>query len=399
LNLAKCSSLKTIRVLVVHNTRPGSFGDRIRVEKVQQALSHAGSNVFESRLPVVQRFDLLVPQNLKNLFVGFFSLNKIFRFKSFFSSLHFSDFLIYSTSLEFLRKQVQQIKPDVILAETSKVGLIASVIAKEYSIPCVVDVHGLIFAEAFGSKQKNWRGIIHMEIEAFKNSDYIVVVSKKMRDYIIKKMRISEIKIIVAPNGSDPQEFHATYSKPLRVIYAGGFTYWEKVHDFIEIAKRANPQKFEFYLAGDGPLRNELLGKIKKENIAITYLGSIPKQKIFRVLSKMQIGIAPSTKDLTRQVASPVKIFDYLSIGLPVVTPRIGDWGDLIADEDCGIALETDSIAEYLKALDEIADEIVWTKKSLNALKVIAEKCSWSKALLPLTCLLSSVKTQLGKNQ
>jgi glycosyltransferase involved in cell wall biosynthesis len=229
-----------------------------------------------------------------------------------------------------------------------------------------------------------------MEIEALENSNHIVVVSKKMRDYIIKKMRIAGAKIIVAPNGSNPQEVHAVYSKPLRIIYAGGFAYWEKIHDFVEIAKRANPQKFEFYLAGDGPLRNELLRKIKKENIAITYLGSIPKPRIFSVLSKMQVGIAPSTKDLTRQVASPVKIFDYLAAGLPVVTPKIGDWGDLIADEDCGMALEDDSIEEYLKALDTLADECTWNEKSLNAIKVIDDKYSWNKALQPLKNLLSS---------
>jgi len=379
-----------MRVLIVHTTSLRTFGDRIRVEKIQQSLSSAGFKVSESRLPVVQRFDLLVPQNLENLFVGFFSLNKIFRLKPFFSSFNFPDLLIYSTSLEFLRKQVQKIKPDVILAETSKVGLIASIVAKEFRIPCVVDVHGLTFAEAVGSKQKNWRGIIHMEIEALENSNHIVVVSKKMRDYIIKKMRIAGAKIIVAPNGSNPQEVHAVYSKPLRIIYAGGFAYWEKIHDFVEIAKRANPQKFEFYLAGDGPLRNELLRKIKKENIAITYLGSIPKPRIFSVLSKMQVGIAPSTKDLTRQVASPVKIFDYLAAGLPVVTPKIGDWGDLIADEDCGMALEDDSIEEYLKALDTLADECTWNEKSLNAIKVIDDKYSWNKALQPLKNLLSS---------
>jgi glycosyltransferase involved in cell wall biosynthesis len=227
-----------------------------------------------------------------------------------------------------------------------------------------------------------------MEIEALHNSDYIIVVSKKMQDYIVEKLKISKAKIIVAPNGSNPQEFHASYALPLRVIYAGGFAYWEKVHDFLEIAKYANTEKFKFYLAGDGPLRNEILSTIKKENIAITYFGSIPKQRIFSIFSKMQIGIAPSTRDLTRQVASPVKIYDYLAAGLPVVTPKIGDWGNLIADKNCGIALEDDSLQEYLNALNMLINEEYWNEKSFNAIKVIADECSWNKSLRSLVDFL-----------
>jgi glycosyltransferase involved in cell wall biosynthesis len=379
-----------MRILLIHNTSFRTFGDRIRVEKIQQTLSNSGFEVSELRLPIGQRFDLLVPKNLANLFIGFFFSSKTFRTKQNISIFTIPGLIIDSASFGFLQKQISRIKPDIIIAETSKVGLIASIVAKKHGVPCITDMHGLSFAEAIGSRRKNWQKTMYTDIEALHNSDCVIVVSKKMRDYIVEKWKIPKVKIIVAPNGSDLQEFHASYALPLRIIYAGGFSYWEKIQDFIKIAKYANPEKFKFYLAGDGPLREEILETIKKENIAITYFGSIPKRKIFSILSKMQIGIAPSTHDLTRQVASPVKIYDYLAAGLPVITPKIGDWGNMIADKNCGIALEVDSLQEYLNALNTLMNKESWNEKSFNAIKVIADEHSWTKSLESLVNFLQN---------
>jgi glycosyltransferase involved in cell wall biosynthesis len=384
-------SVEKIRVIIVHTASGNTFGDRIRIGKVQDSLINAGFEVFSLRLPIVQRNDLLVPANLKSLLLGTISLNNFFQIRSRVPFQNPIDLAIISTSLEYLRREVKRIRPTFIISETATAGLAVSIVSREFAIPCIVDMHGLAFAEALGSKKGNWKLILRMEIEALKNCTYVVVVSRKMREYVTQKMGVPNTKIIVASNGAEPQKVHADYARPLKVIFAGGFAYWEKVQDFIEIAKQANPQKFKFFLAGDGPLRIELLEKIKKDNIPVTYLGRIPKQRIFSILSKAQVGIAPSTWDLTRQVASPIKIFDYLAAGLPVITPRIGDCGDLINDEDCGFALNDESTGKYIEALNLLADKNTWIRKSKNAIKVTKEKYSWNKTLQPLTNFLLNV--------
>ena len=55
---------------------------------------------------------------------------------------------------------------------------------------------------------------------------------------------------------------------------------------------------------------------------------------------------------LLMQVASPIKIYDYLAAGLPVITPKMGDWGDLISRENCGISLDDDTVDNYLNSLE-----------------------------------------------
>jgi glycosyltransferase involved in cell wall biosynthesis len=124
------------------------------------------------------------------------------------------------------------------------------------------------------------------------------------------------------------------------------------------------------------------------EKIPIRYLGYIPRQKIFSVLSRMQIGIAPSTKDLAREVASPIKIFEYMATGLPVITPKIGDFGEMIAEEDCGIALQQDDIISYEEALNMLSKKDIWMIKSNNAINAIRRKYNWDNTLKVIVNLI-----------
>ena len=53
------------------------------------------------------------------------------------------------------------------------------------------------------------------------------------------------------------------------------------------------------------------------------------------------------------------KLFQYMSAGLPVVVSDIGNWGTLVEDEGCGVAVEPgdpDAIADALVALADDPD-------------------------------------------
>jgi glycosyltransferase involved in cell wall biosynthesis len=291
--------------------------------------------------------------------------------------------------LNYLVNSLTRLKPDVVLAETSPVGWIAVEAAKKLSIPCLIDAHGLSFAETKGSGIEGWSEIALLEKASFESCDHLFVVSERMKNYVSSNFCIPKGKVTVASNGGSIGNLHARYGVPMNVVYAGIFAYWEKVGDLLDVAKEANPQKFRFYLAGGGTLKGQLLGRVRAESVPIKYLGYIPKLKMQELLVGMQVGIAPSTKDLARQVASPIKVFDYLSCGLPVITPKIGDWGDLVEAEDCGIALKDDTAEGYLSALAELYSPVTWEEKSKNALVAIRDKYNWGKTLEPISSVVS----------
>jgi glycosyltransferase involved in cell wall biosynthesis len=371
------------RVLLVHKCNGHIFlGDRIRVKSISEFLRKNQFEVIETILPSVTRWGLwkaapwLLP--LHQGAPSILSRKDLLRW------------LDLNASINDLKIVIRKTNPDIVLAETSLVGWAATHVCEKLSITCIVDCHGLAFAEAKGIGYRNWQYLERLENETFTKCDYLLVVSEKMKNYICHKFKIQPNKIIVIPNGSQIQQHVAKYNFPIKVIYAGIFAYWEKVHDFLDVAKQANNHKFRFYLAGTGPIRRQLLERIEKEKIPINYLGYIPREKIFKVFSSMQIGIAPSTRDLARMVASPIKVFDYLASGLPPITPKIGDWGNIIAQEDCGIALDNDNVENYIEALSTLVQKNVWVTKSKNAIKTIQEKYNWNNILKPLANLIST---------
>ena len=378
--------MKSLRVLVIH-AAVGGLGDRIRVEYILKFLRESGFKVHEVLLPSIT-FGYIKRKGLSNILAHILPLRKqkIYRPK-----IPIINYLYLNLAENFLSKTIRNLDFDVVLAETSLVGWLTYSALKDSSVPLIVDVHGLAGAEAKGRGDKYWFIKEALEADVFNNCSHLLVVSNKMKEYIVHHFGVPNDKVSVIYNGAEPQKHQAKFNHPLKVVYAGIFAYWEKVDDYLEIAKKADLSSFKFYLAGTGPMKKHILARIKREKIPVKYLGYVPRSRMLGVMSKMQVGIAPSTKDLARLVAFPIKVLDYMSCGLPVIAPLIGDWGKMIERENSGITIEDDSVEEYVTALEMLKRKDVWIDKSNNGIRAIKVKYSWNKVLSALKSIIICV--------
>jgi glycosyltransferase involved in cell wall biosynthesis len=118
------------------------------------------------------------------------------------------------------------------------------------------------------------------------------------------------------------------------------------------------------------------------------YLGLRNTEDALDLFSEMSIGIAPSTKSVTRFVASPIKIYDYMACCLPIVTADCGEWAEHVRENDCGLVTKNSSADEFLWAVDELQDKNVWEQKSENAVEAIRTKFNWDAVLTPIRDVL-----------
>jgi glycosyltransferase involved in cell wall biosynthesis len=385
--------MKMMRVLLVHETRSGGLGDSIRVDRILKFLQESGFRVYaivQRPVPLKYAIRHSILRTIARAPFG------IITSPLFFHKLkhqHLSDSILQYLSFDLARNFLNQITRgldfDVILAETYAAGWLTLDICRKNSKPLIVDAHGLAGAEAKGFKDRSWQLKEILEAEVFNSCAHLLVVSQKMKEYVTHHFKIPSDNVHVVCNGADPQDLKARFSQPLKVIYAGNFAYWEKVDDYLEIAKRSNRKDYKFFLSGTGSMKNHILERIEREKIPIKYLGHVPRSAMLNILSDMQVGIAPSTRDLARVVAFPIKVLDYMSCGLPVITPNIGDWGKIVETENCGIALEDDSTENYLAALETMKRKDEWQEKSKNGIQAIRTKYNWNKVLLPLKNLMT----------
>ncbi|MBD3271041.1 MAG: glycosyltransferase [Elusimicrobia bacterium] len=281
---------------------------------------------------------------------------------------------------------------DIMHAETHIPAYICSLVKKERNIPYVFDMHGLLVEELKqrGCSNKLLEFWNMIEKQAILDADRVIVVSHLMKEKVHEVFNKPFSKISVIPNGSELYHRRARYHQPIRIIYGGVFDPYERVIDFVKTAEKIPRENYEFFLMGDGFERNAILNYINNNDIYISYLGKKNRQLSLDIFCDMHIGIAPSTNDIIRKTASPIKILDYAACGLPIVTVNVGEWSEKIKEYDCGIVVNTSDPLAFSNAIKELTDEKIWQRKADNGLMMIREECSWEKVLHPLVSLYST---------
>ena len=146
-------------------------------------------------------------------------------------------------------------------------------------------------------------------------------------------------KVVVIPPGG--KIFLDDYLKRKtlpKVVYSGIVSYRKHVDLFINsipYVKRMFSDT-EFFITNKGDLLNSIKKLAENLNINPTYFWFEDLEKLLVFLSTCHIGILTSTNDVAARMSMPSKLFDYLSVGLPVVANDVGGWTEIIKENNVG---------------------------------------------------------------
>jgi glycosyltransferase involved in cell wall biosynthesis len=282
---------------------------------------------------------------------------------------------------------------DLLHAETHTSAYVCALAKQQTGKPFVFDVHGLQVEEMKGRNCPT--GIVRftekMETVAMQAADYVSVVSPRMRDILSVRHQKPLSQFVILPNGTYVYPKRAQFSKPLRVIFAGNFAPYERVQDFIGMAELLQGPDYEFVLMGDGELRDQLFSQVNQKGLDMVYLFRKIHEKALRIFCDMHVGVAPVTDALNGQAACSMKTRDYATCGLPIITPDVGEWADLIRSYDAGFVTPKSDPTQFAEVLVQLSDQAVWEQKSANAIKMAHEACLWDSMLEPLVGVYESV--------
>lgn len=214
----------------------------------------------------------------------------------------------------------------------------AAFIPKLTGAKIILDIHDPVpdfYLAKFGTKNK----IVYDTLSLFekissKFSHHVITVTDYWMDKIAERSEIPENKISVTLNLPDIKMFHYSKIKETRitndyftVLYPGTINKHcgldIAVHAIHEVRKDIPNIRFEIY--GNGteidPLK-QLVKDLKLEDI-VFFHGSVPLEKIPHIMYNADIGIAllAGHNDYAQQALN-VKLFEYLSMGLPSIATR-----------------------------------------------------------------------------
>lgn len=173
--------------------------------------------------------------------------------------------------------------------------------------------------------------IIQKERELLKICDVVTVSSSKLYKEI-EKYNINNIKkkIFIINNGVDIERFNPNISEEesditffrnndnKKVAYIGTVDKWVDLELIKKLAK--NNKNIDFYVIG--PVSRNISIDNYKEVENIIFTGVQPYDSIPYILSKIDVSIMPFKKNELVEAVNPVKIYESLAMGKPVIATR-----------------------------------------------------------------------------
>ena len=208
---------------------------------------------------------------------------------------------------------------------------------------------------------------------ATKYSDRIVSVTPQIASYLIRYFYCQEDKVEVVGNGVDTKKFFPIHdeatlaewrkrwgiSKEEGIIaFIGNLARWQGVNLLIKSAFRflEKEEKLKFLIVGDGPLKRDLLMKVLKSKFEKEFIftGTIDYEDIPFLINISDICVAPfiSRRNRTTGV-SPLKVFEYMACGKPVITSRI-EGLEFIESEGVGLLVDPEDMEGFEEAISDL---------------------------------------------
>jgi len=216
--------------------------------------------------------------------------------------------------------------------------------ARRVQVPAVLEVNAPLIDE-----QAEHRSLVDRhEAEAcaaaaFADATAVVAVSEPVAAWV-RTRTPAPGRVHVVGNGVDPERILARprVHRPERftIGFVGTLKPWHGLDTLVDafaLLASGDPT-YRLLVVGDGPGAGVLSEGIERRGLApvVTLTGAVDPLAVPGYLHAMDVAVAPYP-DLDRFYFSPLKLYEYLAAGVPVVASGVGQVAEVIDDGRTGV--------------------------------------------------------------
>lgn len=233
----------------------------------------------------------------------------------------------------------------------------------------------------------------------FRSASTVVAVSEEVATYVQTR---AQCNLHVVANGVNLTRFSpklaaslASDKDLLTVGFVGTLKPWHGLDTLISAHKLLESEsvKVKLLIVGDGPERERLeamLSAEQKERVVFT--GAVNPDEVPGFLATMDVAVAPYPA-LDDFYFSPLKLYEYMAMGLAVVASNIGQIQDVVKDAENGLLYEAGNVQSLAEKLEELASKPELRSSLARQARLTAEDHSWDAVLDKMLSTVNVLET------
>lgn len=305
--------------------------------------------------------------------------------------------LAYNIQLMAAGRIIERIRPALIYQRHSVFNFAGGVLAHRIGVPIVLETNA---SEVW--VKEHWSRLVlkhvgrRCEALAFRLASLVTVISSGVREQL-EPYHVPANKIIINPNGVDPEEFEVTMEGASRrrrmgiadeivVGFVGTFTRWHGVETLYEAARLVirNTPRVHFLFVGDGDLRSSLQQRSRDDGIqnSCSFTGLVAHHEVPHYLVACDILVSPHLgfADGSRFFGSPTKLFEYMATGKAIIASNLEQLGEIIEDGLNGLHMEPGNVQQLADLIQTLAaDQPLRQRLGTKAREDVVAKYTWDK--------------------
>jgi glycosyltransferase involved in cell wall biosynthesis len=280
--------------------------------------------------------------------------------------------------------------------------------ARRHGLPLVLEVNAPLVEEA-----RTYRNLalepLAREIarDLFAGADQVLTVSDAVRDHVLEVAPGATVTVL--PNGVDvdrirPDATTAAWRERVSggqtgdfvVGFVGRVRAWHGVDILVDAVARArkNHPDIRLCIVGEaGDCLADLVRLAEERGLgdAMVMTGPVPHDEIPAVLGSMDLVAAPYPA-LENFYFSPLKVFEYMAAGLPIVASAIGQVDEILTDGETALLVpagDAEALAAAVSRLREDAD--LRAGLGRRARETAVREHSWADRVATVETIVSGI--------
>ncbi len=316
------------------------------------------------------------------------------------------------TGLEILRvlRRAKAFRPDVIY-ERRFLPKVSGALSSILGIPALVEINGLVDDELRMQGKASISVLppalrTHLHRMVYRRLWGIVTVTSGLASEMSRLYGIPPERITVIENAANTKLFRPLDKAECRrelgllmndpwICFEGGLYPWHGIDTLLRAIKLTEDTKPTLHLliVGDGPCRDELESLSKKLGVAsrVHFTGRVPYESVPLHIGACDVGVGPFTRERNERIGiSPIKVYEYVACGRPVVVSRLPGLSEWVEREQLGFLTEPGNPSDLaLKIKEALQNETLLAAMVLRGPAAVEKAHSWESVTRRVAMLCS----------